>query len=158
MTSTIASFQIFAAAFVPAGNACEIDRVVLLVGVLEAVGTTAIGTPINNAGAALECRTQMPADYYVSAALKQHKRRMREAQRPVTLRKPRIRLLSSREHNVHRVLGGLVLRYGKSQRWQVYTGKQRLTLTQGDWCKCKVDGINQPSLQILPHSGNSSTQ
>ena len=37
--------------------------------------------------------------------------------------KARIRPLSSREHNMRRVLRGLVLRHRKSQRGQVKTGK-----------------------------------
>jgi len=43
-----------------------------------------------------------------------------------------IRLLSSREDNMRRVLRGLVLRHRKSQRGQVNTGKECLTLTEGN--------------------------
>jgi hypothetical protein len=53
----------------------------------------------------------------------------------------RIRLLSSREHDMRCVLRGLVLRHRESQRGQVNIDKQRLTLTEGNWCKCKVEGI-----------------
>src|SRR5258708_39997914 len=73
------------------------------------------------------------------------------------LRKARIRLLSSREHNMRRVLRGFVLRHRKSQRGQVKTGKQCLTLTEGNRCKCKVERIDQPSLQILPHRRNTAS-
>ena len=55
------------------------------------------------------------------------------------------------------VLRGLVLRHRKSQRGQVYTGKECLTLAEGNWCKCKVEGIDQPSLQILPHGGDTAS-
>jgi hypothetical protein len=56
--------------------------------------------------------------------------------------KARIRPLSSREHNMRRVLRGLVLRHRKSQRGQVKTGKQCLTLTEGSGCKSNVEGID----------------
>jgi len=55
------------------------------------------------------------------------------------------------------VPGGLMFGHRKSQRGQVNPGKQRLTLTKGNWCKCKVEGIDQPSLQILPNSGNTAS-
>ena len=58
---------------------------------------------------------------------------------------------------MRRVLRGLVLRHRKSQRGQVKTGKQCFTLTEGNRCKCKVEGIDQPSLQILPHGGNTAS-
>jgi len=58
---------------------------------------------------------------------------------------------------MRRVLRGLVLRHRKSQRGQVKTGKQCLPLTEGNGCKCKVEGIDQPSLQILPHGGNTAS-
>ena len=58
---------------------------------------------------------------------------------------------------MRRVLRGLVLRHRKSQRGQVKAGKQRLTLTEGNRRKCKVEGIDQPSLQILPHGGNTAS-
>jgi hypothetical protein len=44
----------------------------------------------------------------------------------------RIRLLSCREHNMRRVLRGLVLRHRKSQRGQVNAAKKCLTLTEGN--------------------------
>ena len=37
------------------------------------------------------------------------------------------------------------------------TGKQCLTLAEGNRCKCKLEGIDQPSLQILPHGGNTAS-
>ncbi len=43
-----------------------------------------------------------------------------------------IRLLPSREHNMRRVLRGLVLRHRKSQRGQVNAVKKCLTLTEGN--------------------------
>src|ERR1700747_1490199 len=69
----------------------------------------------------------------------------------------RIRLLSSREHNMRCVLRGLVFRHRESQRGQVNIDKQCLTLTEGNWCKCTVEGIDKPSLQILPHGGNTAS-
>src|SRR6267154_4785255 len=30
-------------------------------------------------------------------------------------------------------------------------------LTEGNRCECKVEGIDQPSLQILPHGGNTAS-
>src|SRR6202790_5137719 len=58
---------------------------------------------------------------------------------------------------MRRVLRGLVLRHRKSQCGQVKTGEQCLTLTEGNRCKCKVERIDQPSLQILPHGGNTAS-
>src|SRR6202166_3693808 len=58
---------------------------------------------------------------------------------------------------MRRVLRGLVFRHRKSQRGQVKTGKQCLTLTEDNRCKGKVERINQPSLQILPHGGNTAS-
>src|SRR4051812_14386507 len=69
----------------------------------------------------------------------------------------RIRLLSSRKHDMRRVLRPLVLRHRESQRGQVNTGKECLTLAEDNWCKCKVEGIDQPSLQILPHGGDTAS-
>src|ERR1700726_2448704 len=58
---------------------------------------------------------------------------------------------------MRRVLRGLVLRHRKSQRGQVKTGKQCLTLAEDNRCKCKLEGVDQPSLQILPHGGNTAS-
>jgi hypothetical protein len=44
----------------------------------------------------------------------------------------RIRLLSSREHNMRRVLRGVVLRHRKTQRGQVNAAKKCLTLTESN--------------------------
>jgi hypothetical protein len=44
----------------------------------------------------------------------------------------RSRVLSYREHNMRRVLRGLVLRHRKSQRGQVNAAKECLTLTEGN--------------------------
>jgi hypothetical protein len=53
-----------------------------------------------------------------------------------------IHSLSSREHNMRRVLRGLVLRDRKSQRRQVKTGKQCFALTEGNRRKSKMEGID----------------
>ena len=58
---------------------------------------------------------------------------------------------------MRRVLRGLVLGHRKSQRGEVNTIKECLTLTEGDGCKCKVEGIDEPSLQILPHGRNTAS-
>ena len=58
---------------------------------------------------------------------------------------------------MRRMLRRLVLRHGKSQCAQVKTGKQRLPLTESNRCKCKVERIDQSSLQILPHGGNTAS-
>ena len=50
---------------------------------------------------------------------------------------------------MRRVLRGLVLRHRESQRGHVNIDKQCLTLTEGNWCKCKVEGIDKPSLQFI---------
>src|ERR1700743_999041 len=76
---------------------------------------------------------------------------------PLWRHKARVRLLFFREHNMRRTLRRLVLRHRKSQRGQVKTGKQCLTLTEGNGCKCKVERIDQPSLQILPHGRNTAS-
>jgi len=59
-----------------------------------------------------------------------------ETQRPAVgagqYSKNRIRLLTFREHNMRRVLRGLVLRHRKSQRGQVNAAKKCLTLTEGN--------------------------
>src|SRR6202453_4527921 len=57
---------------------------------------------------------------------------------------------------MRRVLRGLVLCHRKSQCGQVNTGEECLTLTEGNRCKCKVEGIDHPCLQILPHGGNAA--
>src|ERR1700723_3200056 len=58
---------------------------------------------------------------------------------------------------MRRVFRGLVLGHGKSQRGQVNAAKKCLTLTEGKRCKCKLEGIDQPSLQILPHGGDTAS-
>src|SRR5579872_1503200 len=55
------------------------------------------------------------------------------------------------------VLRGLVLRDGKSLRAQVHSGKQRLTLAEDNRCKRKVQGIDEPRLQVLPHGGDAAS-
>src|SRR5580704_1538509 len=58
---------------------------------------------------------------------------------------------------MRRVFRGLVLRHRKSQRGQVNTGKQNFTSTEGNGRKCKVERIDQPSLQILPPGGDTAS-
>src|SRR3984885_11268500 len=70
--------------------------------------------------------------------------------------KPRMRPLPSLEHHMHRMLRRRVLRHRKSHRAQVQPGKQRLTFAQRNRSKRKMQRIDQPSLQILAHSGNTS--
>src|SRR5580692_1414623 len=66
-------------------------------------------------------------------------------------------LLSFLQHKVRRLLSSLVLRHRKSKSGHVETGKQCFPPTEYDRCKCKVQGIYQPCLQILPHRGNTAS-
>ena len=56
-----------------------------------------------------------------------------------------------------RLFSSLVLRHKNSKSGQVETGKQCFPLTEYDQCKCKVQGINQPCLQILPYRRNTAS-
>ena len=55
-----------------------------------------------------------------------------------------------------RVLSGLVLRHSKSESAQVKTDKQCFSLTEHNRGKCKVQGVDQVCLQILPYGGNAA--
>jgi hypothetical protein len=65
-------------------------------------------------------------------------------------------LLSFLQHKVRRLRSSLVLRYGEPKSGQIESGEQRLPLTEHHRCKCKVQGIYQPRLKILPHRGNTA--
>src|SRR5438128_2340469 len=66
-------------------------------------------------------------------------------------------LLSFLQHKVSRMLSSLVLRHRKSESGQIETGEQCFPLTEYGRCKCKMQGIDQPCLQILPHRGNTAS-
>src|ERR1700743_2710777 len=65
--------------------------------------------------------------------------------------------LSFLQHKMWRVFSRRMLRHGKSKGGKVETGKQGFTLAEYDRCKCKVQGVYQPSLQILTHCGDAAS-
>src|SRR5215469_1351447 len=60
------------------------------------------------------------------------------------------------QHQVRRLLSGLVLRHGKSKYVQVETGKQGLAAAEYHWRQRKVQKIHQPGLKVLTQGGNTA--
>src|SRR5215469_10249702 len=60
------------------------------------------------------------------------------------------------QHQVRRLLSGLVVRHGKSECVQVETRKQGLAAAEYDWRQRKMQGIHQPSLKVLTQGGNTA--
>src|SRR5579863_9329056 len=56
-----------------------------------------------------------------------------------------------------RVFRVLAIGYGESKRMQVQALKQRFTLAEQDRRQCKVQGVDQSSLQILPHCRHAAS-
>jgi hypothetical protein len=55
------------------------------------------------------------------------------------------------EREMSRVFRVLAIGYGESKRMQVQALKQRFTLAEEDRRRCKVQGVDQSGVQILPH-------
>src|SRR5258708_48652 len=55
------------------------------------------------------------------------------------------------QREMSRVFRVLAIGYGESKRMQVQALKQRFTLAEEDRRRCKVQGVDQSGVQILPH-------